>query len=352
MAIIRHGILTRSGWFPYGDHQEFKDPQELEKAARLAPSIPLIPFHPDGGFADKAQDVIGLAYNRYDPQAQGIRTLFEFFEDRLTPEQATQLRTGQQIGVSPGFTCNLVPYGEGFKQTDLLLNHGAVLFEGEPRCPLPNCGITDAKPPKQAFRVQDSLVTLEGCDLPGGSFEACVAEMMEKGRDEESAKRICGALAKKDVLGLKSGKAIGKPCPKLAQSLSQGVSENMSDKPSEPDKPDKDYKARIDELQHKLEQSDALVKTLEPLAEGLRKTLAATGTFTVDELKTKSVAELLDLKRLLDAQPRAHKDTIGPPLAPTTTSMPGMQQLPGGLTVIESTLDPNRLYKYKDRLPH
>jgi hypothetical protein len=180
--------------------------------------------------------------------------------------------------------------------------------------------------------------------------------MIEKGRDEESAKRICGALAKKDVLGVKSGKAIGKPCPKLAQSpTNQGVSEKVSDtqpKPSEPSTADKDYKARIDELQHKLDASSALVATLEPLAEGLRKSLAATGTFTADELKTKSVAELLDLKRLLDAQPKPHKDTLGPPAAPTTTTLPGMTQLPNGLTVFEFRGDPNRLFKYKDRLPH
>ena len=31
-------------------------------------------------------------------------------------------------------------------------------------------------------------------ELPGGSFDACVAEMQEQGNDAEAAERICGTL--------------------------------------------------------------------------------------------------------------------------------------------------------------
>ena len=91
MTIYRKGTLTREGWFEYEDGPEYKDPLELQKAARLMPSIPIIAAHPKGMFADNAETVIGRALNNYDHQEQAITTTYEFWEDRLTPEQEQAL---------------------------------------------------------------------------------------------------------------------------------------------------------------------------------------------------------------------------------------------------------------------
>ena len=332
MTLIRKGVLTKSGWYDYPDGPEYKDPLELQKAARVMPSIPIIPHHPDGMYANDASTVIGRALNHYDHQGQAINTTYEFWEDRLTPEQSQAVRT-QQIDVSPGFTCDLEVYSKGHKQTNVLLNHAAVLFEGEGRCPKEEgCGVLDEK----TNRVDRVGPTIRADPFAGfESFDACVKEQMAKGKDAESAQKICGELKaqhepKADVLPVKSDATITYDGVSSVDS-NLGVLTVTEEKTDELET----LKAKVTELQKKLDAAEELVK---PMHESLVKSLTASG-ITKEDIDGKSFTELMLIKKGLDAAQGHKTDTVLPP--PTQLAKPEL---------VKAQPIGNVRYKYQDKL--
>lgn len=320
MSLRRRGILARAGWFKYGDREEYKCPLELAKAVELVPSLPIVAAHPADMFVSDAEDVIGTMALTWDPRLQAITTDEFYFPHKLTVQQEQRIRGNEVLGESAGFTCTLVPYGHGHLQKDILLNHAAVLFDDEPRCPIGQCGSGVLDHKRVDWRVSPATYEV----LPVKS-----AKVKRQQGDRETL--------------IES--------PKGDKILSENPSETQTTD-STPPEPKLDELAKLrkqlQELQAKVDQTSSVVL---PLEQQVRQDLLKAG-LTEDQLEGKDYAQLVEMRKIVDqVRPKASSrgDTVTPPVAPTQqpSQFPGMTQLPGGVTVVEYRRPTNKTYKYK-----
>jgi hypothetical protein len=146
--IVDRGIATREMTKQYDHGTEHASYEELAKAARRTPSIPIVldTGHDHSRPLQRADMVIGVAHLKPCPTRRGLKAEWHFHKEHLPPWLETRIRRGENIPVS---TFQFVQARDG-QQRDILFDHVAVLEEGTPRCPPERCGVgvADAMTPE------------------------------------------------------------------------------------------------------------------------------------------------------------------------------------------------------------
>jgi len=187
-VVARAGVYEYPELAPEGPVRQLKSPEELAKAVKLTPTVPIIFNHVTPG-EETAAEWVGTAYLRYEDSAVKARCVFD--AERIPDWLAATLQDGRPIPVSAGFTYDYGPSGtwQGQRfdalQQNILFKHVGVIVDPnmEPR-----------KTPREGVGL--NLDAVKATDPFAGfrDFQDCVNKMLEKGHTEEEAKKICGKL--------------------------------------------------------------------------------------------------------------------------------------------------------------
>lgn len=140
MAFKRKGIVARPGTYKYGDREEYKSAEDLERISKTQPTLMLTLGHPKDGFPSE-RDYLGTVATKWDSEKQILTGDFWFYDEyfeKLPKLIRDKIVNSQEVSISTGFKLDGIEDGV---QKGALYSHVAILIDEDPLCPLGSCGI-------------------------------------------------------------------------------------------------------------------------------------------------------------------------------------------------------------------
>ncbi len=179
-TVARHMIQDYDGL------KVLKPAGELEAAAKFADGIPITRDHPDAGIVTDRAEVLGFLKNPLFENDELTATL-----EIADKDLAADVKDGKLTGLSIGFFCNL-DRTEGTVgdaaydavQTDIFLNHVAVLADDAGRCSIADgCGFhADTKKidsPPDLIGKLDTAIGMATSEWGSGSLKDLLVEIKD-----------------------------------------------------------------------------------------------------------------------------------------------------------------------------
>jgi len=187
-------VIAREGVFPFHEGKIYRPAKVLERAALLQTEMPLILrldlAHPPEGVVMTTKDIMGTAYVEEFKDAKIKARLT--INKKVAPQSLIDaVKRGELRDVSIGYyhvfeekEGNWNEHKYDLVETDLKLDHVAIVEKG--RCSLPLCGIGVDQPQPEVGN--DPFGRWKG-------FNDCVQwQMKHKGLPKKNAEKLCGWL--------------------------------------------------------------------------------------------------------------------------------------------------------------
>lgn len=182
--------IAREGVFPYEDGRAYKPGNEMERAAEIS-RIYFAWGHPPLNVITKRDQIKGFIEGIHiakDGAGVRVKGTLSAYKNRLTVDQAEQLRSGIRRDLSTGFYYeeDRTPGEWGgqkydYIQRELLFDHVASVDHG--RCAYPACGIGVDAPPSRTLIGNDPYPNEHSCRMkdPAG-FQERSFRRLKRGR--------------------------------------------------------------------------------------------------------------------------------------------------------------------------